>query len=512
MAPCPPKQRSKSDGGLSIGAWALIASVFGLSALAGIITVYDAVFPVRPTAIKASDAAAVSTLFSSGAPAVFMCINGTSFNERASKTIEDAYREHWRKEGIAAYTLDCTQSVKGGASVAERYKLAMGYSPVWGAVAYGRKPTQLSPGLAGNSDALAKEAIRAVGANKAMKIGNRIDLASCIRDRSGGCLIVYTGRKHAEVSSADVPALLQAHPAVKFATLNASALKLAAPSGSPLHRVLSSGVAAAREAALAAEVRGEVLVLAKRVPTPGGGGASLLVTVGHTARPGSVTPADVSALAAKAKRAAEALVPAPGVDPLEALVEREDVLERLGAALVGLGASESLTIDRAQSPAQVAAAAARKAAQSSHAHAGAPGQQAAAAQQGGATAADLKAAHHRRRVAKEGQQQQQEGAGGAAGDASGGDGEGEEEEGDGLTPGERERRRREAMAAEEAESAFVAHAADGDEGDDDAGEAAGNSASSGSGGGAVEEEVVDLDALGDDDSGFGDDSESGAEL
>jgi hypothetical protein len=484
----PPARLAKAKKGGSVWSYVVIYVVFGLSALAAGISLYDALFPVRPTAIGKGDTARLNALFYSGAPAVWMCTNAT-FQERPTKTLETAFAQHLQKDGIAAYTLDCAAPLKKDApSAVAKFKLQADYNPMWGIVAYGKKPVQISPGFTGNPAEFAVEAKRLIGENRVMKVGNRLDLAACLKDRTGGCLIVYTGRSHAELTAQLAP-LLPLAPTTKFASVNSSFLKLASAggAGTALARVLAHGVGVARDAAAAAEVRGELLVLARRVSVAGAG--STLVTVGFTAAPGVVAAADVNGLVAKSKKAAELAARGAGAAPasddaLDALLAREEALEAAHSALVGL--SGDFTLDSAAPPAPK-----RK---TTPLGAGAAGGAA-----GGADAdkAERIAAHRRRQAGSSG-------SGAAAGGAAdGGDGE----PADGLTPAERraqaERRQREAMAAEEAASAFVAHAAADSEEDEEGGgggagsEGEGAGAASGGGsssGGGAEEEVVDLDS------------------
>lgn len=481
-----PKGGKKAADGSSVWSYAVIYVVFGLSALAAGISLYDALFPVRPTAVGKGDTARLNALFYSGAPAVWMCTNAT-FQERPTKTLEAAFAQHLQKDGIAAYTLDCGAPLKKDApSAAAKFKLQTDYNPMWGVVAFGKKPLQISPGFNGNPAEFAVEAKRLIGENRVMKVGNRLDLAACLKDRTGGCLLVYTGRNHAALAAQLAP-LLSAAPTTKFASVNASFLKLASAggAGSALARVLAHGVGVARDAAAAAEVRGELLVLARRVSVAGAG--SLLVTVGFTATPGVVAPGDVSGLLAKSKKAAELAARGAGAAPasddaLDALLAREEALEAAHSALVGLVGD--FTLDSA-----VPSAPKRKASPLG----GTP--------DGGgedADKADRIAALRRRQASSS----SASGSDGGAGAAAAG-----EPAADGLTPAERralaERRQREAMAAEEAASAFVAHAAADGEEDEDAGggrgagsEGEGGAASGGGGGGsaAEEEEVVDLDS------------------
>ena len=457
-------------------AYAVVFGIFGMSLIAFCIQVYDSLFPDRPVHIKTGDTDMLNKAFFGGSPAIWMCRNETHAqldNGRARDAFEGAMKL-LKRDGYAAYTLDCDKPLKGeaGPNALQFWKLNAAYQPVWGYVGYGKTPTQMSPQYTSNFDAMAK-LVKDNLVNKQMKVANTADLNACVRDRTNGCMLVYTSRNIADVTR-DLAPVLGVVPTSKFATLNATSLRLATPGGSVVQRVLASGVKTAKEASLQAGRKGELLVLLKRVSAPGGGsatatasGGNLLVTVGFTANPGVITAADVERLGAKAKKAREASVAvmseaaaaasASGVelDVVEALLAREEALERLDSALVGL--TGDVTVDRLAAPQQQQ----QKQGQGQH-------QQARGAERTQQDSDDDKAAQkaaHRMKQAKRKQQ---------------------EEEQEAVDPAEMERRRRQQMASEEAASAFVAHAAEGSEEEeaqlvDD----------------VLEEEVVDLDSSGD---------------
>jgi hypothetical protein len=202
--------------------------------------------------------------------------------------------------------------LRNGQSLLQHMRMEHVPKPVMFVVGHGRKPVSMSMALLAKPESLA-DAVRKAVINKHMKIGNAGDLEACVRDRLGGCLVVYTSRP-ADAVAAELPAVMGAGvgKVMKVGLLHSKALALRPAPDSPLHRLLgaaikyakadaaaAAGFAEGEEVPRTASVPGaEVILLARRAPKEAGlAPGSVVITVGNTARPGTLGAGDVEALA-----------------------------------------------------------------------------------------------------------------------------------------------------------------------------------------------------------------------
>ncbi len=469
----------------------------GLSVLGGLVALFDALFPDLPSKVDVRDKAAAQALFYSGDPAMVLCDNRTIPYERVGATMRAAARS--LPTVVGTFLIDCTAPIGGGgggegeAAAADTYKrfgINRAAQPAYFMVGNGRRPAQLPPSASYNASELAAAVTRSgMLTSRHTRVDNDRDLDACLRDRSGGCMLVYTAKDAKEVA-ADLVPLVDAHRAVQFAVLRASTVVLRAGNGTALQALLREGIAAARRnAAEAGADKGIVLVHAKRLPPAqyGGGTGGLLVTV-RAAAGGAASREDVAGvLAASAAASARLKEDAArgmggGVDDaIEALLAREETMKEEGCAVVSRG---EVGIARA------AVKQAPPASGGQHVHHGKRARKPVRGDTG--------------EEAEEGEGQEGSGGGGKfddalrrrearnsarnAREASGEDLAADDEaaaEADAARR-EREARQRARMADEEMASAHVAHAA-AEEGDESGG------SGEGEGEGEVEGEVEDLD-------------------
>lgn len=453
--------------------------------------------------VPVHDTAAVQKVFLSGEPHFVLCAADAA-NKQVSTVFKTA-GAHLSSEGVTSVVIDCEGILPSGKTVAQRFLAPAGVSthsrPTWVYVADGAKPRQVAPNFSSGSK-LADAVAKLVGGDmKVRVISNTLDLQRCVKDRAGGCVIALTTRHHADVA-AELAAAGKAHRTASFVTLPASKLRIMSREGAQdgVQAVLAAAVRNAREAAAAAGTgaRGELLIHLRR-----SAGGVLLVSTGHVASAGSIAPRDVAALLASSDRAAAVLKPAAasgsdsgsssagaagagGADSTAAaasasasagdladqLLERDERLAELGAAVTSL---ESIYIGRAPPPKKPAKA--KAAAASASSSADGDGGSGSAGGDDTLDRVNRRIARTQARKAAAAAEAEREARTSADGAAAAGE---EGEEGEDFAA-----RRRAEMEREAAESGFVAHLAeDGEETDGADGE--------GSGSGAA-----DSDALGD---------------
>ena len=422
-----------------------IGVLVALMAAGGLLHLWGALFPDLPPTLTPSDGAVLQRVLFGGAPGVVLCSRdgaGVRVDAAARAAFEDAHRRS-RNGPVRFYSLDCNASLPSGATAASRFNLQPARPQLF-YVGYGQKPAQLSPALLLDGATRKPRTehpfdveLARLAVNKHMRVGSAADVASCVRERTGGCVILVSTRRADALAEALLPAVLAAHPTVKIATLNGTTYALQPPVGSVAHRVYNGIVRFARDAAAAAGTgaRGEVLVAVRRVPPAlaGGDSGSLLFTAAAPAAPGEgILDGDVAALLAKAARAMGVLesvttATAAGTAVVDALLERDERLEAAADSAVIAAGGAPITVVRAGAKSKATPTATPVPASSE----AMPSDAATGRAQG-------RAARDKARRA-------------AAGDDA-----------DRPSMTEIERRARAAMAEEEASSAYVAHPADAD--------------------------------------------------
>lgn len=411
-----------------------VGLVVAFMAIAGVYALYTAVFRDLPPHLRIDDngVAELQKHLASGHPSVFFCNNGTNVNTRARGVFEGAYHE--LKSEMYFASVDCHSALPSGKSLIERFSLAT-YDPVWFLAYHGRKPTQLSPALVHRRSELVAQ-LRASIVSRVKKLGNSVDLKSCIHDRSGGCVVVYTARSADDVKAELEDSVMKSHPLQKLSVLSSSSLALHMQPDTHAQRVLTASVRYAKEQAAAATdgaAPPDVLVLFRPVPAAARGQVAhrFLVSSTTALSAGAVGNADIDALLALSDKAVDYLSkpasPASdgGVD-IDALFAREDELEALSSA----------TLD--DSDAQITWSASKM-----------PKKQSASLSDD--MPLDAEGRRERRAALKK-----------AYGSARGSSSDNEEED-DPAVIAQREKDARQHMAAKEAESAFVAHLAEDEE-------------------------------------------------
>lgn len=463
-----------------------IRAIVGFMAFSSLLSLYLLMFPDTPPSLSVTDTAKLREVLYGGKPAFVRCENSTT-HPSSVVAFENAARL-LRAHGISSYSVDCAAPLKkeqdsdsdgssgssGSRNIYDLMKLERLWNPAWFVVANGRRAEQLPPSL--TKPAELEKAIKAAAKNSISSLSSSKHMEGCLRDRAGGCFVVWTSKQLTEVRS-ELAGSMEEHRNIAFAALNASILRYAPAADTSLARAVKDAVAGARAVAQSSPgARGAVLLYAKRVP---GSGGNVLAVVG-AAMGAAVTEADVAYMLARHAAAWQAMKAPAGedVDPIEALLERESRVEAAGGSLVP---STELAITYVPTPKKPAAGSGS----------GSVGEgdssEAPAGRKGTVDDPRVKEAMAKR-AAREGKRQavRDEAAaarGGAGGAGGGAEGELSEEE----LQAQYERRRRAAMQEEEANSAFVAHAAEDGEGEGE----------DGHGGGSHEEaaeEVVDLDS------------------
>jgi hypothetical protein len=503
------RKNASSSSSKWTGGQVLATVTLSFMVLSGALTLYDALFPDLPTRLNVSDRDSYARIFASGKPAFVLCENTTVVVEKVGTAMMAAARA--ASAPVSAYRIDCAAplpTAAGGAgeatdNVYKRYNIHRHWTPAFFVVGNGLRPHQLPPGISYNATEMGT-ALAAAGVLKTRhtRIDHDRDLDACIRGRSGGCLIAYTA-KDAKVLGEELMPVAEEHRAVQVAVLRASTVLFRSTSDA-LTTLVKANVAKARElSAEDASARGVVLIFIKKLSPALNGGVTggLLVTV--RACDGTVVrESDAAAVMQLAKDAAGRLKELSGgggggggggvADAIDALLERDEKLAEMGAAVVTRG---EMSIAR---PPPKPTATPRPASEETGSGSGSGGG-ARRVDTGNAKVDAALRKSEERRAARERRAAAGEAAG-AASDGSEEDGEGEEGEeggfgfggeGEGEGEGEvmdeeeerlaRERRRRQQMEEEAAKSAHVAHAAE--EGEDRSDESAGRG----------EEEVVGLE-------------------
>lgn len=250
-------------------------------------------------------------------------------------------------DGSSAYAGDSASSK----SVYDRFRIGRLAQPAFFVVGNGKNPVQLPPTISYNATEIAS-AIKSSGilTSRHTRIDNDADLSACIKDRSGGCMIVYTSKDSKELA-ADLLPIVEEHRTIQFAVLRSNQLHLKAQGGA-VQELIKEAVGEARAVTSASrgKEKGSVLIHIKRVPSHLNGGVSggLLTSVGWS-ESGVVVEQDVIDVLESAREATDKLKAAAGAaagsDAIDSLLQREDDLKQLGAAIVTRG---ELSITRAR--------------------------------------------------------------------------------------------------------------------------------------------------------------------
>jgi hypothetical protein len=341
-----------------------------LCSLGPIFFLYDLAFPDVPLLVprKGSDAL-LREIFYSGNPAIVLCENRTSglSLDKIGPSINQAARAVSGKSGaglVKTYRVDCSSeapinpdaTVKSDSDSEKDIYQKFGINkwvPAYFVVGNGMRPSQLSPMNSLDPLELEKE-VRRSGMlfTKYTRIDDDHDFDKCLKERTGGCVLLYTSREGREVA-AEIEGSVEKHRTVLFATLLASTRHFASDNDA-LKTLVKGTSTKAKEAAAASGIenaKGTVIIYAKRVPSSLNNGVSgaILVTVRAASAPSSLADADIElaildnkAAFAKLKAIDEAsqAALAKGVTPgdlADLLLARDEELAQMNASVVGRG-------------------------------------------------------------------------------------------------------------------------------------------------------------------------------
>lgn len=345
-------------------------SLLLLCSIGPIFFLYELVFPDVPLLVtrKGNDAL-MSEIFYSGIPAIVLCENRTSglSLDKIGPTINQAARSVSGKSGagiVKTYRVDCTSeapinpdaTVKSDSDVEKDIYQKFGINrwvPAYFVVGNGMRPSQLSPMNSLDPLELEKE-VRRSGMlfTKYTRIDDDHDFDKCLKERTGGCILLYTSREGREVA-AEIEGSVEKHRTILFATLLASTRHFASDNDA-LKTLVKGTSTKAKEAAAASGIenaKGTVIIYAKRVPSSLNNGVSgaILVTVRAAAAPAALADADIEMAILDNKLAfgklkaiddASQAALAKGVSPgdlADSLLARDEELAQMNASVVGRG-------------------------------------------------------------------------------------------------------------------------------------------------------------------------------
>jgi hypothetical protein len=174
-------------------------------------------------------------IFYSGNPAIVLCENRTSglSLDKIGPSINQAARAVSGKSGaglVKTYRVDCSSeapinpdaTVKSDSDSEKDIYQKFGINkwvPAYFVVGNGMRPSQLSPMNSLDPLELEKE-VRRSGMlfTKYTRIDDDHDFDKCLKERTGGCVLLYTSREGREVA-AEIEGSVEKHRTVLFATL-----------------------------------------------------------------------------------------------------------------------------------------------------------------------------------------------------------------------------------------------------------------------------------------------------
>lgn len=344
----------------SLGARILIGIVAVSSVIAGIIGFLEAFYPNSTGMVSVSDKTGLNTVLRGGAPHVVLCTGGKNGDQFSSMFEKIAVK--LRVSGtITAVRMDCESRLANGKSVIRMYNFDNSWQPVWFYVGHGKRPEQLPPNLLGETKkAVAHLQEQAVAGDSVTTIRHTGDLFACAKERTGGCVVVYSARNREELDSnlgrnsmgsVSTGSPLDVFPAVKFSVLDASRLTIRpgpADSNGMIQKLLTNTIRSAKAAAAGAssgegvaegegENKPDVVLHVKRIPSTAVGGASnspfLITVISPSAESkGRISTDAIGEAVGRSEGAVSYLQSvygssegSSGVD-VDALLERDDIL------------------------------------------------------------------------------------------------------------------------------------------------------------------------------------------
>lgn len=352
----------------------------------GLFSLYTVIFPDRPSHLDITDKTNYNDLFFSGKSALVLCANKTINNEKIGTAMNQAVRSISDKATVLTYYINCNKTLANGRTVLTTHNIRGEYPPILFLVGNGRKPYVLPPHVSYNATEIGTSIISSgLLRTKHTRIDNDHDYDTCIRERSGGCLIIYTPNNdiHKNTLLSSLPGEF---PLVQLAILRANSLSYKTVH-STLDSLVKQAVRDARNNALASSAddddddedenddsvsdedllfgtkskpkvkksstkngstkgtKAMVLIHTKRIISKGdpsyGKSASLLVTV-HACSSNSLTKADISIVLENAKQSANLLKESSDQEEdkghsIEGLLERDEKLLQHNSTMLSRG-------------------------------------------------------------------------------------------------------------------------------------------------------------------------------